>query len=171
MTEIPQPGQPESTPPAQPYPPQPAYQQPYPAQPAYQQPYPASDQAYPQQYPGQPTSLQYGAPVAPSTTNGLAISSLITGIVALLFAFIPFVGVISVLIGAVAVVLGVMAKRKVSEVGGGGMATAGIVVGALGALIAIIWLVLTIAVFNAADDNLDDISDQIQQQIDESDNG
>jgi hypothetical protein len=164
MTETPQPGQP-----ADPTPPPPAQQ--YAPQAYQQQAYPPPGQAYPpQQYAGQPASLQYGAP-APSKSNGLAIGALVAGIVALLFCFIPFVGLISVLIGGAAVVLGLMAMRKVPEAGGKGAATAGIITGAIGAVLAIVWLVLTIAVFNAADDAVDDIDDinwdEVNEQLEE----
>jgi hypothetical protein len=67
-------------------------------------------------------------------TNGLAIASLVCGIVAAMFA--------SLLIGGLAVVFGAVARRKISRSNGGlkgnGMALAGIILGAVGV---ILWLV------------------------------
>lgn len=81
------------------------------------------------------------APATPGATpvNGLAIASLVTGIVAFVFGWAIFFGF---LVGATAVVLGIIGIKKARGNGTSkGLSVAGIVTGAIGAL----WsLVLTI---------------------------
>ncbi|WP_323791522.1 DUF4190 domain-containing protein [Nocardioides sp.] len=80
----------------------------------------------------------YGAPeggygaVPPQGTNKKAIWSLVTGIVGFLCC--------GILIGPVAIFLSIQAKKEIEVSGeqGGGMATAGLVLGILGALIHIV---------------------------------
>lgn len=168
-------GQPYQQPqyPAQPpqpqYPAQPPQPQ-YPAQPQYAQPaqpqYSTPAQAYPQQYAGQPASLQYGAPT-PGKTNALAVTALVVGVVGLFLCWIPFLGV---LIGIAAIVLGFLGMRKAAEVGGKGLAIGGIAAGALTLLIGLVFTVITLFVVNAVDDNvdnLDDFNEQLQEELDQ----
>lgn len=109
--------------------PAPGYQQPYAQQP-YGQP-PAST-AYPQQAYG------YGYAQPAPANNSMALVSLIASIGG--FTLLPFIGSI------VAVITGHMAKKQIAQTGegGGGMATAGLVIGyigiGLGVLIVIIWI-------------------------------
>ncbi len=91
---------------------QPAYGQPGYGQPGYgQQPYPY----------GQPPGYPYGPPAR--RNNGMAIASMILGIV-----WIYWIG------SVLALVFGLIAKKQIRESGegGSGMATAGIVLGAVG---------------------------------------
>ena len=67
--------------------------------------------------------------------SGKAIASLVTGILGLLVA--------GIILGLVAIVLGVMARRDIERepgLGGRGMATTGIVLGAIGLVLAVILL-------------------------------
>lgn len=155
MTETPQ-GDP-----GQPIPPTPQYpQQQYPQQQPYPQQYPAPGQAYPQQqYPGQPASLQYGG-APPSKTNGLALAALIVGVVGLFLCWIPFLGLV---VGLIAVVLGFLGMKKSTEAGGRGLAIGGIAVGALTALIGLVFTVITLFVVKAANDNVDDWNDELDR--------
>jgi hypothetical protein len=116
---------------------QPAYGQPAYGQPAYGQP------AYGQPAYGQPAYGQpaygppgYGYPVQPHT-NGKAMSSMITGIISLLFCYL------GVFAGPVAIVLAVQGKKAIQESNGTqkgeGMATAGLVTGIIGT---VLWLAL-----------------------------
>lgn len=69
-------------------------------------------------------------------TSGKAIASLVCGIIGLIIA--------GIILGIVAVVLGVMAKREIAanpRLSGAGLATAGIVTGAIGFVLAIVILV------------------------------
>jgi len=94
----------------------------------------------------------------PPKAGGHAIASLVCGIVSILF--------FGIIIGPVAIGLGVWAKRDIkkrpTEVGGGGLALGGIITGAVGLVLWIIWIVwYVIAVtavataVNAYDDDAD----------------
>jgi Domain of unknown function (DUF4190)/zinc-ribbon domain len=104
--------------------------------PQYPPPYPA---AYPGA-PGGPPGAWPGYGYAPPRTNGLAIASLVLGLIGWAFC-----GVGSV----VAIVLGFVArnqiKRSWGQQVGGGMATAGIVLGFIGASFWILAFILQIA--------------------------
>lgn len=75
------------------------------------------------------------APTTPavSTTNGIAIASLVVGIVAFVFGWVPFLGFA---VGATAIVLGIIALKK--QAANKGLPIAGIITGALGALWSIV---------------------------------
>jgi uncharacterized protein DUF4190 len=106
---------------------QPYTAQPYAAQPYGQQPYGA--QPY-----GQPP---YGYPYPPpQRTNGMAIASMVLGIL-----WLYWIGSI------LALVFGYVAKKQIRERGeaGGGMATAGIVLGWVGVGVLVLGLVVGIA--------------------------
>ncbi|MDP9442314.1 MAG: DUF4190 domain-containing protein [Actinomycetota bacterium] len=97
-------------------------------------------------------------PAAPAS-NGLGVAALVVGIVAFLLAFLLFP--IGALLGIVAVVLGVAGRRKAKrgEATNGGLATAGLVLGALALLVAVV-IGLVLGKFLA--DNADTISDCAQ---------
>jgi hypothetical protein len=93
-----------------------------------------------------------GAPVTPSRRSGLALAAFIVALVSLLVSAIPFVNVVSVVGGLVAVVLAIVALRKlVPGVTGKGFAVAGIVMGALSAVVAAVVLVVTVMAVQAID--------------------
>ena len=73
------------------------------------------------------------APTAASTTNGIAIASLVVGIFAFIFGWVPFLGFVA---GATAIVLGIIAIKK--HAANKGLPIAGIITGALGALWSIV---------------------------------
>lgn len=82
----------------------------------------------------------YGNPSAASSgsrTNGLAIASLCCGIVGLF--------IMNIILGPLAIVLGVVARRQAGA-NGGGMAKAGIV---LGVVDVVLWLVLLLVAANS----------------------
>lgn len=98
---------------------QPVYQQPAPQQPVYQQPAPQR-------------------PVVPG--KGMAITSMVLGIVALVLFCIFY---IAIPCGIVALVLGIVAKNKASAVGmKSGMATAGIVCSCIALGITVLYLLI-----------------------------
>ncbi|WP_320777383.1 DUF4190 domain-containing protein [Streptomyces sp. CRN 30] len=70
-----------------------------------------------------------------SRTNGLAVASLICGIIGLFIA--------SVILGPVAIVLGAVGMRQVSAKGGAGMAKAGIVLGILDVVLFVVMLAVS----------------------------
>jgi uncharacterized membrane protein len=90
----------------------------------------------------------YGQPPVGQATNGLAIASLVLGIV---WVF----GLGSIL----AVIFGFVARKQIRHSGGrqsgGGMAIAGIVLGFVGVIGLILWIVLVIAVTTSINNCLD----------------
>ncbi|WP_336711876.1 DUF4190 domain-containing protein [Arthrobacter sp. USHLN218] len=81
-------------------------------------------------YPGQ---AGYGYEQAPKPKSGLAVTALVLGIVAIVLGVIPGIGFISFLLGPLAVIFGIIALVKKQKKG---MSITGIVLGALGAIIA-----------------------------------
>ena len=132
--------QPSYTPPSQPYAPpsQPAYgQAPY-SQPAYGQPMSQPAYGQPSTY-NQPQYAQpvYGQPpvlvaVATLPNNGMAVASMVLGIIAFLADFAFGIGIIA---GIVAVILGHVSlnqiKKSAGTQGGNGFAITGLILGYL----------------------------------------
>nr|WSW68580.1 DUF4190 domain-containing protein [Streptomyces sp. NBC_00995] len=75
----------------------------------------------------------YSVPAARSGTNGFAVASLICGIIGLLF--------FGIVLGPVAIVLGVVGLRQLSAKGGTGMAKAGLVLGVIDLLIVVVMVI------------------------------
>ena len=141
-----EPSQPYPQEPSQPYPQQPS--QPYPQQPTYNQPtQPYGQQPYQQPYQyGQVSQQPYGIygqePVVDQGTggNGLAVASLICGIVAavgvlccccfIVFWYIPFI------LSILSLIFGIVAKAKKTQKSG--VAVAGIIIGAICAVITLL---------------------------------
>lgn len=119
------------------------------------QPPPPEDPQRPPAYPGTPAGDGGSYPPPPGgypppgyqsgppRTSQLAVWSMVTGIIAIVLGLIGACGVI---FGPVALGLGIPAKRQTAashgQLKGGGMATAGIVLGAIGAVISIVWIIL-----------------------------
>jgi hypothetical protein len=129
--------------------PPPESEQPGYARPDYGQ-YPPAGGQYPQQtwspQPYAPQGYQpgYGQPGwgAPPKTEGMAIGALVCGILGTLCGVI---GCFGLLIGPVGIVLGVVARRRIRESGGmtkgEGLALAGIVLGIIGTVASVGWLI------------------------------
>lgn len=98
-----------------------------------------------------------GVPAPAQPGKGLAITSLVLGILSVLLCLYWF---IALPIGIVAVVLGIMARSKGV---GGGMALTGIITGALGAVLALILAILTFAGGGIADYCLDNPDNPVCQ--------
>ena len=118
---------------------------------------PAAGGGYPQQgaapgydpYPGgqQPASWSQPAAQATSTgTNGIAIAALVIGILSLLIAWVPFLGLLGGVGGVLALILGFVGRSKAKDpsTGGNGAAITGIVTGILALVLSI---VVTVGVF------------------------
>jgi hypothetical protein len=116
-------------------------QQPYGQQPGYDQ-HPAFAQQ-PGGYPGAGPAAGWGAPpyvpVYGYPKNGLGVWSLVLGIVALV-CFGPIAGIPAIITG----VLGRKAATR-GEANNGGLALAGIILGAVGSALWIVWFVLGFA--------------------------
>ncbi|MET9608582.1 DUF4190 domain-containing protein [Streptomyces sp. NPDC006512] len=132
--------------PAQPDPGGPAYQGAPPGYPGYAAPGPAG-----LPYPGYPGYAYPG--YAPPVTSGLAVTALVLGILSVL-ACVTVIG--SIALGIAAVVFGVVGRGKANrgQAGGGGMALAGIILGAVGIVLGVV-LGLLVA-FSPADYAEDD---------------
>ena len=116
----------------------------------------------PQQAPGQGYPAYSAAPREP---KGLAITAMILGIVAvvgaLIFGWLPFVGgIITILVGAAAVVLGIIALRKKQSKG---MSLTGLITGGVGVLIGIGIVITWAAVFSSVGSELDSYSDSLDE--------
>ncbi|WP_166985637.1 DUF4190 domain-containing protein [Canibacter zhoujuaniae] len=102
---------------------------------------------YPQNTSQQP-SQPYSAPAQPplidgytvteKNGNGLAITSLVTGILAFLFSWVTFFGGPA---GLVAVITGILAGRKKQRKG---LWITGIVLGAIGLIFVVVWILLSV---------------------------
>lgn len=91
-----------------------------------------------QNYQGAPASAQ---------SNGLAVASLAPGILSVVFALIPIIGLISWILASVGLVLGFIALGKST---GRGMAIGGLVASGIGLAICILWVVGLGAAIGAA---------------------
>ena len=78
----------------------------------------------------------------------MAVASLVLGIVALVFAFIPGINWIAWIAGVVGIVLGVLGRKKQPEKKG--MATAGLVMSIIAVALGIIMYIACVACVNAA---------------------
>lgn len=173
------PAQSPGQPPYQAAAPQAPYQaQPY-AAPAQQSPYPAPQQGYGQpqqphvsgmQYSNQPPQYGYaGQGMQPAQTNGLAITSLILGVVSLfllLFSALPVMGILSVACGIGAFVCGLIGMKKIDSSngaqGGKGIAIAGVVCGLIGAVLGLVFTIACLSCYSRISDsyyNWNDIFD------------
>jgi len=84
------------------------------------------------------------ATIVEGPKNPMGTAAMVVGIIALVLALIPGICIVSLLLGPVAVVLGIVARKRAGLPPGG--AKAGIITGVLAIVIAIAWLTyLTIA--------------------------
>ena len=143
----------------------PQYGQPQqPQQPQYGQPQqPMYGQPQQPMY-GQPQQPQYGQPqfgqLPPSDGKGMSIAGLVCGIVGILSVlFGVFGGVIGIVTTILGIVFGVMGRKKSMLVHGrpSGLATAGLVLGIIGASIATLGLICSIACVSCYTDLLGDL--------------
>lgn len=167
MTETPDPlGTPENppyAPPAPPAGPPAGGPSPYAYPPGAPGPYPSGP--YPGMYPPPPMPYgEYPAAFAPPR-NGLGVTALVVAIVALLASFTVFGGIG---LGVIAVILGILGRGRVKkgEANNGGVATAGIVIGAVAVALSIALFSFGIWMFHKVGGNsyLDCIRDAGQDQ-------
>jgi hypothetical protein len=92
-----------------------------------------------------PTTPQY-QPGPDAKPQGLAVASLVLGIVSFVICWIPVLGYAAIITDICAIVFGVMARNAVKKGtgGGGGMATAGMILGIVHLSIYIIVSILAI---------------------------
>lgn len=137
----------------------------------YPYPYPYSPQPgpYPGGYP--PPLSPYGPPPPMRLKNGLGIASLVLAVVGLLSVWVPVLNIVSIVLGLVAIVIGSIGRRRVKHgvANNGGVAIAGIVLGALAIIVGVAFIALWATVWKDAGggDYISCIqkagSDQVQQ--------
>ncbi|GAB4068058.1 hypothetical protein GCM10028777_25930 [Angustibacter speluncae] len=89
----------------------------------------------------------YGTPAGGSRTNVMAIIAIIAGVLAIIASCLWFV---AGPLGIAAIVLGVLGrgKAKRGEAGGGGLAMAGIITGAIGLVLTIVLTLIGVSFLN-----------------------
>ncbi len=91
--------------------------------------------------------------LGPQQGNGIATASLTCGLIGTLVAWIPFVVVVGVVLGILALVFGIKGLRRSAKVGSGrGLAISGIVMGGLTLVISVVGIVLSVLLFQALAD-------------------
>ncbi|PZT68437.1 DUF4190 domain-containing protein [Streptomyces sp. SW4] len=112
-------------------------------------------------YPGYPQSYGWpGGPMGPQPQNGMGIAAMVLGILAC--CLFCFYGVVSVVLGILAIVFGVKGRRRAErgEATNHGQAQAGLVMGVIGLVLGIAVLVLLAvgitAAINSDSDSYDD---------------
>ena len=88
-------------------------------------------------------SQQSTSPAAQGSKNGLATTSLVTGIVGVVFTFL--IAIVGLILGVVATALGFSARRGGAQ---NGKTTAGIVLGIVAIVVAIVMMVIAYNVLN-----------------------
>jgi hypothetical protein len=83
----------------------------------------------------------YQQPQQPQGGKGLAITSMVLGIVSVVFFWIPYVDILTLLLGITALILGIVAGKK----GKNGMAIAGLVLGIIGTVLSLISFITCVA--------------------------
>lgn len=128
----------------------PGYAQPsaYPPPPSYgAAPYPPP--------PGQPGTPMYGAPnvyvqpapypyvvaAPPDPGAGQAVTSLVLGIISIVFTFIPCFGFVAIVTGIIGLIMGILGRKSVTR---HGMAVTGIVLSAISLGLSVLFTVLYI---------------------------
>jgi hypothetical protein len=108
--------------------------------PPYPYPYP------PGSYPGYPPAPPYyGQPSAPARPrNGLGIASLVLAVIGLLGSWVPIFGLVSVVLGLAAIVLGFIGRGRVKRgiANNGGVAVGGMVLGGLAMIVSLAFFAL-----------------------------
>ena len=125
--------------------------------PANTQPPDPSRQPVPAQ---QPIVVNVVTPSAQVPLSGLAVTSMVLGIVGLVLAFIPFINFFAVVLGLLAVVLGIIAIVQADGVKhrGRGMGVAGLVLGVITGIIVFLMLVVFAVAVNSSVNAADEAS-------------
>lgn len=118
---------------------QPQYQQPQYQQPQYQQP--QYQQPHAPQYAPQQPYQQYQA--VPTPTNGLGVAGFVLSMIGLVLFFVPFLDVLSALIGVILSGFGMKKKPN-------GLAIAGLVIGIIAFIVGLIWTIGAILAVDTA---------------------
>ena len=88
----------------------------------------------------QPAPYPYIVAAPPDPGSGQAVTSLVLGIVSVVFAFIPCLGFIALVTGIVGLIMGIW----VANLSAAGMAVTGIVLSAIGLGLVVLFMVLCV---------------------------
>lgn len=100
-------------------------------------------------------------PIVRVEKNNMATASLVLGIVTLVMAFLPVIGLIAFATGPLALIFGLMARRGL-PVGKGSM-VAGLITGGVGLLISLVWAVVFTAIMGSAGSTYQDVRERSNQ--------
>jgi hypothetical protein len=100
----------------------------------------------------------------------MAVAALIIGILSLLIAIFPFIGLIGTLGGIAALVLGFVGRKKAktTSAGGGGMAITGIITGILAIIVSLLVTIGVALFFQNVGDGFVDEFNSLEQCIQET---
>lgn len=133
------------------------------------QPQPSQQQPFPQA-----TTPQAGqAQTAPGggaagASNGMATAALIFGVLALLVSWVPFIGLLGVVGGILALVLGALGRGRARQMAtGAGLAIGGMVTGGLAVLVGIASTVLPVVFFSGFAGDLERVEECVDETGDE----
>lgn len=90
--------------------------------------------------------------------GGMAIASLVLGIIALLLAWIPIIGFISWILAPLALILGFLALKGAKR----GLAIGGLITGGLALLICILYAFVFAAAISAAPEDLEQLQADLE---------
>jgi hypothetical protein len=112
----------------------------------------------------QTTQTSQPIPPAPNNGKGLGIAGLIVGIIALLFSFIPCLGMYGIIPAIVGIILSAISMKQSGRAGQPkGMAIGGLVCGIIAAAIAIYWIYVTYYVVHNSSDAMLKISEEFEK--------
>jgi lysylphosphatidylglycerol synthetase-like protein (DUF2156 family) len=107
----------------------------------------ASDSNYP------PAENVAGSPVAPGSTarrsNGMAIAAMVLGIIGIVFAF--FITYVGIILGVIAIVLALVARRRGEAVPGHGRGQilTGLILGILAVVISVVEIIVVLVILGS----------------------
>lgn len=112
-----------------------------------------------------PPQPPYPTQPPPPQKKGMAIASMVLGIVAVVLAFIPILGIVAFLLGAIAIILGIVALIKKR---GKGQAITGLITGIVSFIIAGIVTAITGAFIGAVDEGIQQAQDDLEADVEEA---
>jgi len=100
--------------------------------------------------------------------NGLALASMILGIIAIVLGIF---GTLGIIVSIVAVILAIVAKNQIkadpSMAGSAGQAKGGLIMGIVGVVLALVMVVIGLLFMNAVANEFEDAARQYQLELDE----
>lgn len=94
-----------------------------------------------QQYVPPPAHQPYYPPPMPQRSNGVATGGFVVALCGAVLSLVPLLGIVSWIICPIGLVLSVVGLVKARELGGRGLSVAGVVLGAIGLLVCLLWLI------------------------------